>query len=212
MTMMRMVLAEERTLFRQGLAALLTVEPDIEIVGEASDVDSARMVCKRTQPDIALLSARLVMTENSPSLCEGLRVYCPNTSIVVLRDHHRNDEAKLSATFTNHLPTIAADRDHHAFIRAIRAIFTGEEHPPMAAPSRHTITEREQEIIGMLAHGLSNKEIAQRLALSTQTVKNHVSRLLEKLALADRTQLAVYALEHHFDFSLPEPSDQERPY
>src|SRR5437588_686435 len=69
-----------------------------------------------------------------------------------------------------------------------------------AAGGSSRITEREQTIIVMIAQGRCNKEVAHRLGISTQTVKNHVSRLLEKLALADRTQLAVYAIEHNFEF------------
>ncbi|MCS6776943.1 MAG: response regulator transcription factor [Chloroherpetonaceae bacterium] len=198
---LRIVLVEDRILFRQGLAALIHAETDLEVAGEACDVDEARRICSRTRPEIIVISERLLWQEHTPSARAILEACCPGTVLVTLRDH---SPATDTVPGSMELPTLYADRDRLAFIRALRALASGTRYRHLPASLSPTITRREREILHMLVQGLSNKEIAQRLALRTQTVKNHVSRLLNKLCLVDRTQLAVYALEHHLDAPPPD--------
>jgi DNA-binding NarL/FixJ family response regulator len=233
MPKIRLVIAEGRTLFRQGLAALLHAEADFVVVGEAANAEEAGRVCTHTRPDLILLSAGLPDTreEGTPALLPRLRVCCPDAAIVVL-GKMENLEAQDDAA---HCAAAQAERrralgsgadaylhvglDREELLRTLRAIIAArlcldnEARDDGAAEAgtspasrtdesglhegvpKNAITERERSILTLIAQGLCNKEIAHRLGISTQTVKNHVSHLLEKLALADRTQLAVYALE-----------------
>jgi DNA-binding NarL/FixJ family response regulator len=206
MEKIRLVIAEERTLYRQGVAALLRECADFEVVGEAANAEEVRLVCTRTQPDIVLMSRRLAFSYELPGLPDMLRVCCPDAALIILEDSAvkpgTEPEAR-QARHANGALLLRADIDCHELVRAVRTVVLPSSlvRPPASPP--HSITEREKEVIVLIAQGLCNKEIAHRLSISTQTVKNHVSHLLEKLAFADRTQLAVYALEHHFDFSHP---------
>jgi DNA-binding NarL/FixJ family response regulator len=225
----RLVIAEGRTLFRQGLAALLRAEADF-VVSEAGDAAEARRVCLRVQPDLILLDAALPDGAGHDGLAvtASLRVHCPQAAIVVIgeaegaaapaaesREEWERRRALQAGAAAYLRPTV----DQAELFRTLRtaaAVRGGDDSlsslspaeiapgdaasPETGADGKPVITERERAVIALLAQGLCNKEIAHRLGISTQTVKNHVSHLLEKLALADRTQLAVYAIEHHFEF------------
>src|SRR5579871_6753110 len=211
MEKLRLVIAEGRTLFRQALAALLGAEPDVEIVGEASEADEVRRVCSRLQPDIVLLEAGLPcnLGYDALALLTGLRAVSPCSAIVVIgkagsgvvlgeplsakaaegaAEAERKRALHLGAAACLH-PTV----DRQELLRTLRHIVVSHEDPPPAEilrePNGRSLTERESEILALIAQGLCNKEIAQRLNIHTQTVKNHVSHLLEKTALADRLQL-----------------------
>ena len=216
MRKIRLVIAEGRTLFRQALAALLCAEPDFEIVGEAATDDEIRRLCSRLQPDSVLLDAGLpcALGYDALALLTGLRAVSPETAVVVLgeagsgavpglplSERAARTAAEAERKRAQNLGAFACLRptvDGNELIRTLRAAVAcsgnAAEHAPHETVPHH-LTEREAEILALIAQGLCNKEIAQRLNIHTQTVKNHVSHLLEKLALADRLQLAVYALE-----------------
>lgn len=191
---LRIVLADDRALFRQGMMALIHAEIDLEVAGEAHNVDEACRICSHTRPDIVVVSERLFRQEHTPPVRAILEACCPGAALVVLYDRSSTTD---TVPGSEELPVLHADQDRQAFVRSLRALAPGtrRRNRPVALPA--DITPREREILQMLVEGLSNKEIAQRLALRTQTVKNHVSRLLNKLCLVGRTQLAVYALKHH---------------
>lgn len=233
MPKIRLVIAEGRTLFRQGLAALLHTEADFVVVGEAADAEEARRVCTHARPDLILLSAGLpdAREEGTPAVLPRLRVCCPEAALVVLGKMEnleaQGDAAQCAAAQAERRRALGSGADAYLHIgldreellRTLRAIVAAHLCPDNEAHASRTaeatassfshadesglhegvpksaITERERSILTLIAQGLCNKEIAHRLGISTQTVKNHVSHLLEKLALADRTQLAVYALE-----------------
>jgi DNA-binding NarL/FixJ family response regulator len=229
MQRIRLVIAEARTLFRQGLAALLAAEPDFDIVGEAGDTDEVRRVCSRVHPDLILLDAALPdpATPDGLAIISGLRVLCPQAAIVVLGEAGSGGSSGLVLPESETDTAAQAERrralqlgaaaclqpsiDHEELIRALRTALTAQHCQDSAEEEvadaesaeaghrrregRQSITVREKAVIGLVAQGLCNKEIAHRLGIRTQTVKNHVSHLLEKLALADRTQLALYALQ-----------------
>jgi NarL family two-component system response regulator LiaR len=211
---MRLVVLERRTLFRQGLAALLENEPDIEVLGAAGDAAEARRLCTRTLPDLILLDESLVepCLEQEQTLFSLLSTSSGGASIVVLGRAGDTADADCAETEgarargEGAAAYLCATMDKTEMLRTIRAVWrakmnAGTPHDSASLPGRdvattlHPLTERERTVVALIIEGLCNKEIAQRLGISTQTVKNHVSHLLEKLSLADRTQLAVYAME-----------------
>ena len=207
-------LLERRTLFRQGLAALLHATSDFTVVGEAASVDEARLLCTREQPEIVLLDACLDRCRDSsmPSLLSTLLVCCPQAPIVVLgragdtEEMEMAEEERAGALQAGATAYVCTTVESDEFLRTLRhAIETRtvsastRAAPRTIATSKHPMTERERAVAALLAQGLCNKEIAQRLGISTQTAKNHISHLLEKLSLADRTQLALFVTSHGFE-------------
>ena len=199
------VIIERRTLFRQGIAAIVRAETDFELAGEAADEDEARRLCLRTQPNIILLDASLPIDLESDGLqlIASLKVSSPAANVVVLGragdDSPEFTAQNERASALNHgaaaylSPTI----DQHEFLSILRQTAQhGHPYHSHTHISGALLTEREREVISFVSEGMSNKEVAHRLGITTQTVKNHVSHLLEKLALADRTQLAIFAYEN----------------
>jgi two-component system nitrate/nitrite response regulator NarL len=233
MSRIRLVVAEGRTLFRQGLVALLSTEADFVVVGEAANAEEAHRTCLHVLPDLILLDATLPGGDCAERLdiVTRLRACCPLAAIVVLGEAEpleaEDSAGAMTAQIERHrahylgaAAYLHAGLDHGELVRALRTVAAARPgtdvnsdstiaeglHQPRSAgteyssepgsiSSKSSLTERESAILVLIAQGLCNKEIAYRLGISTQTVKNHVSHLLEKLALADRTQLAVYTLE-----------------
>jgi DNA-binding NarL/FixJ family response regulator len=226
MVQTRIVVAAARTLFRQGLVALIAARPEFAIVGEAAGADEARRLAVREQPDLFVLDSEIQQGDSASDVVAGLRASCPRVAIVVIgeADLTADSEAEADSALRSerarvlqqgavaYLPARADSSELLRLLTAAAAAIgcneSGEGDAAETGPlpqmvhgsGRHKITEREQAIIAMVAQGMCNKEVAHRLGIGTQTVKNHVSHLLEKLALADRTQLAVYAVEHNFEF------------
>jgi DNA-binding NarL/FixJ family response regulator len=221
----RVMIALSQTLFRQGLAALIGSDTDFEICGEAGDADETRRVCSRVHPELILLEAGFLNKGNECGTVACLRAACPEAAIVIIgglgSDAQSEEETenelrmeKARALQQGAAAYLSAGVDQLELLRVLKTIAAtlhceeeeGAESartvskPTVTGHGRHSVTEREKTIITLIAQGMCNKEVAHRLGISTQTVKNHVSHLLEKLALADRTQLAVYAIEHHFEF------------
>jgi len=222
MQKIHLVIAEGRTLFRQGLAALLCAEPDLVVVGEAGNNAEARQVCARLMPDVILLDASLPNTEGGDCLeaIPPLRVCCPESVILVIGEagviaNASENEAERAAQTERRralqmgaAACVRVVADHGELVRIIRelaarrALAIKDLPEPEGTPDstetglRHPLSERERMILALLTQGLCNKEIAHRLGIRPQTVKNHISHLFDKLDLADRVQLAVYALKN----------------
>ncbi|HLV81612.1 MAG TPA: response regulator transcription factor [Chthonomonadaceae bacterium] len=218
----RLVIVEARTLFRQGLAALLAAEAGLEIVGEAGEVEAARHLCARLQPDVILLGATPPQGEEADSLVALaiLRVDCPRAAILVIGEA---GEASLSGQALSE-ELARAERQRALSLGAARYVrptldggelarvlhtiaeeAAGEasspspsEDPPSCKKGM-LLTERDQAVMELIAQGLSYKEIASRLGISLPTVKTHVCNMLKKLELEGRTQLALYAVTHQKD-------------
>jgi two-component system nitrate/nitrite response regulator NarL len=214
------VIADSRTLFRQGLAALL-VAGGVEVVGEAADGDDLLRACRHCKPHVIVLAANMLQPSGEPNAIEQARACCPEASVLVIGEagaapiwdgdstlEAREREERAAALARGADAYLSASVENGVLLRAVRWLADGdgeEAHTSDDAELRLlvpltgmtcAVTDRERAILALISHGMSNKEIAHRLGIHTQTVKNHVSHLLEKLAFADRTQLAVYAVEN----------------
>jgi NarL family two-component system response regulator LiaR len=200
----RVLLVDDHPVVRQGLRALLSTHEGIEVVGEADDGEAAVAAAERFSPDVVLMDVVMPGMDG----VEALRLIGerrPQTRVVMLTsyaDERRAMEA-VDAGASGFLLKDASPRDVAA---AIRAAHRGEAvlHPAVAAkllaerrrpPAAHAdLTARELEVLRLIARGLQNKQIAAQLHLSEKTVKTHVSAILRKLDVTDRTQAAMYAV------------------
>jgi NarL family two-component system response regulator LiaR len=200
----RVLLVDDHPVVRQGLRALLSTQDGIDVVGEAGDGEAAVAAAERLSPDVVLMDVVMPGIDGVEALRRigGRR---PQTRVVMLTsyaDERRAMEA-VDAGASGFLLKDASPRD---VVAAIRAAHRGEAilHPSVAAkllaerrrpPAAHAdLTARELEVLRLIARGLPNKQIAVELHVSEKTVKTHVSAILRKLAVADRTQAAMYAV------------------
>jgi two-component system, NarL family, response regulator LiaR len=200
----RVLLVDDHPVVRQGLRALLSTQDGIDVVGEAGDGEAAVAAAERLSPDVVLMDVVMPGIDGVEALRRigGRR---PQTRVVMLTsyaDERRAMEA-VDAGASGFLLKDASPRDVAA---AIRAAHRGEAvlHPSVAAkllaerrrpPAAHAdLTARELEVLRLIARGLPNKQIAAQLHVSEKTVKTHVSAILRKLDVSDRTQAAMYAV------------------
>ena len=211
----RIVLADDHELVRQGIRAFLETESDFAIVGEAGDCDGAIALCKDEHPDVALLD--LVMPGGGGvAATRGIKSESPDTAVVILTSF--DNEAQIlpalkAGALSYLLKDVAAEELADAVRRAARKEAT--LHPRVAARLVHalrdpessdqSLSEREREVLLVIAEGLSNQQIAAKLGIGEKTVKTHVSNILAKLDLSDRTQVAVWAWRHGL-MQGPQPS------
>ena len=207
--MIRVLVADDQELVREGLAMILAAQPDIDVVGEAIDGVHAVAMAKELQPDVVLMDVRMPRLDGIDATRRVLAAV-PHCHVLVLTTFDV-DEAVLSALRAGASGFLLKDTPRRSLIAAVRAVAEGDVlldaavtrrlvagHLP-ASPtpeSRHVLdqlTPRETEVLRAVAQGLSNAEIAAQLGLGEATVKTHVAKLLEKLALRDRVQLAVLA-------------------
>lgn len=200
------VLVDDHAIVRQGLRTYLELQPDIEVVGEASDGNEAVAIVRDVLPDIVLMD--LVMpNSDGVEATRAITAMAPSTRVIVLTSFSEDEKvfASIKAGAQGYLMKDVLPQD---LVRAIRTVYRGEAQldpeiarklmheftNPQPTSPRHDLTDRELEVLGLIAHGKTNKDIAEELVLSEKTVKTHVSNILQKLHLSDRTQAAVYAL------------------
>ena len=209
----RVVVVDDQGIVRRGIKALLATEPDLEVVGEASDGEQAVGLLERLRPDVALMD--LIMPGGGG--LEAIRRLAGRdlpTRIVVLTSF-ATDENVFPAIKAGALGYLLKDSDPEDLVRAIRQAHRGEPslHPEIARKvllelNRPTererprtadpLTAREVDVLKLVARGLSNQEIAEHLVVGETTVRTHVSSILSKLQLASRTQAALYALREGY--------------
>lgn len=208
--MIRVVLVDDHGMVREGLKAYLATEPDIEVAGEAEDGAAAAGLAAKIKPDVILMD--LVM----PGIdgVEGTRrclAASPGSRVVVLTSKP-DDELVLPAVRAGALSYLLKDISAEELSAAIRCAAAGKPtlHPMAAARMMNEIngsqrgqageidriSPREMEVLKLIGQGLTNQEIGDRLFIAERTVKSHVTHLLEKLELRDRTQLAIYAIQN----------------
>jgi NarL family two-component system response regulator LiaR len=200
------IIVDDHAIVRQGLRTYLELQPDIDVVGEASNGHEAVTLTRDALPDIVLMD--LVMPQSDGvEATRAITALSPSTRVIVLTSFSEDEKvfASIKAGAQGYL---MKDVLPNELVRAIRTVHRGEAQldpeiarklmqeftNPQPTTPKHDLTERELEVLRLIAQGKSNKDISDDLVLSEKTVKTHVSNILQKLHLSDRTQAAVYAL------------------
>jgi DNA-binding NarL/FixJ family response regulator len=198
----RVLLADDHAVVREGLRGFLQLQPDIEVVGEAADGAEARRLAEELEPDVVIMD--LVMPEGGGvAAIEGLRSR-PNVRVLVLSSYI-DDAQVFNAIQAGAAGYLLKDVAPEALAQAVRDVHAGRAvlHPEAASRLMHRtaepavgadLTPRERDVLRLLAEGFANKEIGRRLMVSEKTVKTHVSSILGKLGVQDRTQAALAAV------------------
>ncbi len=202
------LIADDHAVVRGGLRALLDTEEGIDVVGEAADGVEAITRARALNPDVILLDLMMPRKDGLEVITE-IRESDPSARILVLSSFS-DDEMVFSAIKGGALGYLLKDSSPSELLQAIREVYNGESslHPTIARklirelnrpsnlpPSEDPLTEREVQVLMLVAQGMSNQEIADTLVISERTVRTHVSNILSKLHLANRTQAALYALK-----------------
>lgn len=214
MHMIRILVADDQSLVRIGLRVLVESEDGIELVGEARDGKSAVEMVRRTRPDVALLDIRMPGTDGLTALREITHDPALVGTKVIMLTTFDLDEYVFEALRSGACGFLVKDTEPAELIRAVRVVAEGEAllSPTVtrrlisayaARPTRQRsplpditqLTERERQIVALVAEGLSNREIAERLVISPATSRTHVSRAMVKLQARDRAQLVVFAFQ-----------------
>lgn len=216
----RVLIADDHPLIREGLRGLLAAEPDLELVGEAADGSEAVEKTDQLRPDVILLDLLMPVKSGIEAIIE-IKEKDPGARILVLTSF-ADDEQVFPALRAGALGYLLKDSSPQDLLRAIRSVYRGESslHPAIArrlvlqfsqpavdSSPENPLTQREVEVLKLVAEGLSNQNIADELVVSERTVGKHVGNILEKLHLANRTQAALYALRE--GLSTLEPKGEE---
>jgi DNA-binding NarL/FixJ family response regulator len=207
----RIVIAEDHTILREGLRALLSSRPEFEIVGEAEDGRAAVQCIERLKPALALMDLSMPRMNGMDAIRE-IKKRCPETKILVLTVH--KTEEYILATFKAGADGYALkDSTHTELVMAIKSVLTGKPYlsPGIsekviegylegrqtlkARTAYETLTHREREILKLIAEGYKNKEIADDLCISVKTVEKHRANIMEKLGLHNVQALTAFAIE-----------------
>jgi len=207
---LRVLICDDHTLFRDGLRALLTSAPDTELAGEATTGEEAVECAAALQPDVVIMDIQMPGINGIEATRRILNA-SPHIKILVVT-MFEDENSVFLAMRAGALGYVLKGAKHDEMLRAIRAVAGGEAIFSPAIATRlidffsripptlpHQIfpelTEREREVLGLVAQGHRNAEIAQRLVVSDKTVRNHVSNILSKLQASDRTEAAIRARE-----------------
>jgi two-component system, NarL family, response regulator LiaR len=199
------LVADDHPVVREGLRTFLALQPDLDVVGEAADGEEAVTKVRELLPDVVVLDLVMPKVDGIEAI-RRIRDVSPSTRVLVLTSF-LDDEKVFPAVKAGAAGYMLKDVEPGELANAIRKVTEGEAllHPSVAAMLMQELaardrspaaelTERELDVLRLLARGLSNKAIALELHVSEKTVKTHVSNILAKLHLADRTQAALYAV------------------
>ena len=206
----KVVLVDDHSMIRIGLKAYFDTIPDIEVVGEAGSGEEALRVVEETHPDVILMD--LIMTGmDGVEATQQVKRICPTCKVIILTSYHE-DSHIFPAIRAGALSYVLKDIDPDDLAKAIRAAYAGDAmiNPQVAARMVKEIqgsnqedvnpfvelTDRELDVLRMIAVGKNNQDIAADLVVSESTVKTHITNLLSKLHLKDRTQAAAYAWQN----------------
>lgn len=202
------MLVDDHAVLRDGLRNIISVEEDIEVVGEAISGDDALLQVEKCKPDMILMDINMPM-KNGVEVTGILKKKHPHIKVLVLT-MHSHEEYFMSAIREGADGYLLKDAPSDQVVEAIRTVARGESviHPSMTRKllafhqqkqtqqEDMTLTEREKEVLLCLVEGLSNKEIADRLFISDKTVKIHVSKIFKKLNVKSRSQVVIHAVQH----------------
>ncbi len=204
----RILIADDHTLFRDGLRALLESIADAEVVGEAGTGEEAIARAESLQPDVVLMDIQMPGGNGIEATRQILRA-SPHIGVIVVTMYEDTDSV-FAAMRAGARGYILKGADQEEMLRAIRAVAEGEAlfgpaiakrlinyfaspQPRVSDEAFPELTDREREVLDLIAQGLNNSEIAERLVISPKTVRNHVSNIFSKLQVADRAQAIVRA-------------------
>lgn len=209
MEKIRVFIADDHELVRFALRTLLEEQPDIEVVGEGEDTQAVISGCERTRPDVLLLDLRMP-GDGGVEACRQVKERAPKTAVLVLTSFDEDDEmfSVLSAGAAGYI--LKDTRPEHV-VDAIRSVADGQSVFDASVANRiingrskpdgldtvaeGSLSEREMEVLELMAKGFSNKQIGQSLWIGETTVKTHVSHILRKLGQSDRTQAVLAAVK-----------------
>ena len=211
----RVLIVDDHQVVRRGLRTFLELQDDIEVVGEAGDGLAGVEQASRLEPDVVLMDIVMPRLDGIEAT-RRIKEHAPGTGVIALTSFAGDDQV-LPALEAGASSYLLKDVTPEELVEAIRAVHRGEPrlHPdalrkvmeaamgpragearPAAASPPDDLTERELEVVALVAQGLSNREIAESFVISEKTVKTHIGHILAKLGLKDRTQLAIYAIRH----------------
>lgn len=208
----RILLAEDHTILREGLRSLFSAEPDLEVVGEAADGQVAIQQANSLQPDLVLMDLSMPRMNGTEAI-SAIKRRSPEIKIIALTNHKAAEyvRAALDAGADGY---VLKDDSRQELLTAIRSVtsghsylspgicnqvvsgFLGRASPPTSSTTWDTLTEREREVIKLVAEGYKNREIAEYLSVSIKTVEKHRSNLMRKLNLHNASALTTYAIEN----------------
>jgi DNA-binding NarL/FixJ family response regulator len=216
----RIVVADDHPIFRDGLCKLLALEEDFEVVGQAQDGRQVLDVLQQYQPDVLLLDLKMPGLDGLATL-QRLQAVKNKTRVIVLTASDDKNEfvqamklgtsgivLKQTATelLIKSIRKVHAGEiwlDSHTTAAVIRQFVAADEAPPAAPQAttrereRSPLSQREREIVALVAQGFKNKEMAEKMFISEQTVKNHLHNIFDKLGVSDRLELALYAIHNN---------------
>jgi NarL family two-component system response regulator LiaR len=213
------LLVDDHSVVRQGLRMFIEMQNDMQVVGEGANGLEAVELAARLKPDVILLDLLMPLMDGVEATCKILAAD-PQARVLILTSFGEDDKI-FPAIRAGAQGYLLKDIQPRELVQAVRETYQGKAqlHPDIArrlmqavsgeAPAKpdksarlpqelHGLTEREGEVLGYIARGLTNREIAEKMVISEKTVKTHVSNLLDKLGLEDRTRAAIWALKHGF--------------
>ena len=202
--MVRVLIADDHGVVRQGLRMFLALDPEIEIVGEATTGEDTLRLAGELRPDVVLMDL-LMPGMGGVAATQKIRAAMPDVEVIALTSV-LDDEAVTGAIRAGAIGYLLKNTDADELRRAIKSAAAGQVHLSAEAAARlvrevripgspEALTERETAVLRLVARGQANKQVARELGIGEQTVKSHVSKILGKLQLQSRTQAALYAVE-----------------
>ena len=205
----RIVIADDHAIFRDGLKKLLSLERDLEVIGEAEDGQQTVELVKKLQPDILLLDLKMPVMNGLAAL-EQIHDRVKTTRVIVLTASEHEQEV-VEAVRLGTAGVVRKQSATEMLIKSIRTVASGEvwldsrltaavlrefsEPPPAPREQpKSLLSGREREIVGLVCQGFRNKEIGEKMFISEQTVKNHLHNIFDKLGVSDHLELALYAI------------------